>query len=72
MTSLVNSFKLVRKSSCSLTHFFVKTEEETFLYMFYEFSTVLTQPPKRRQSKANNPHEKGSKILSKRLAKQMQ
>ena len=43
MTSLVNSFKLVRKSSCSLTHFLLKkTEEETFLYMFYEFSTVLT------------------------------
>ena len=52
MTSLVNSFKLLRESNCSLTYFLLKkTEEETFLYMLYEFSTILIPAPQEKTIK---------------------
>lgn len=52
MTSPENSFKLVRKSNCSLTHFLLKkTEDETFLYVFYDFSTILTLAPQEKTIK---------------------
>lgn len=74
MTSLVNSFELLRKSNSSLTHFsFFLENRRRNISLFYEFSIILTPPQKNPpQSKSNNPHEKGPKVLSKILANQVQ